>query len=62
MNGQTKIKTRKQKLRLGTWNVRSLIGVGKLALMESELQRLKVDVAGIAETRWKGEGHFITTN
>lgn len=61
MNGQTKIKTRKQKFRLYTWNVRSLIGVGKLVLMESELQRLEVDVAGIAETRWEGEGHLITT-
>lgn len=29
--------------------------------MESELQRLNVDVAGITEMRWEGEGHFITT-
>lgn len=34
--------------------------MGKLALMESEL-RLKVDVAGTAETIWEGEGHFVTT-
>ena len=34
--------------------------LGKLNVFEHEMVRLKVHVCGIAEVRWKGQGHFTT--
>ena len=44
----------------GTWNVRTLRELGKLALLLKEMERLKLDVFGLCETRWSGEGHFAS--
>lgn len=44
--------------RLATWNVRGLRQIGKLQILENELSRCKIDIAGISETHWHGKGHF----
>ena len=46
--------------RIGTWNVRSLYQAGKIANTIKEISRMKVDILGVVETFWKGEGVFMT--
>ena len=46
--------------RIGTWNVRSLQQVGKLANTVKEMKRMNVSIMGVAETFWKGESDFMT--
>lgn len=48
--------------RIGTWNVRSLIELGKLELLEKELERLRLKVCGLTEVWWLNQGHFNTDN
>ena len=49
----------KSTLKLGTWNVRTM-NHGNLDILTKELERNKVDLIGLAETRWTGKGHFTT--
>ena len=51
-----KLSSAKTTVNIGTWNVRSLLGSGKSDLLVKELQRLKWDVVGLAELRWKDQG------
>ena len=55
-----KKKKKKRKLRLGTWNVRSMLQLGKVQILGNELERLEVDLCGLCEVRWEGQGHFTT--
>ena len=48
----------RMKTRIATWNVRSLKGEGKLELLCRELDRYDIDITGLSEVRWKGEGYF----
>ena len=43
---------------IGTWNVRTLYATGKV--LTHALSRYKWDIAGLAETRWTGEGETST--
>ncbi|GFR87055.1 craniofacial development protein 2 [Elysia marginata] len=52
----TTLKTRNRPLVIGTWKVRTLYQAGKLDNLIQETDALKVDIMGIAETRWKDEG------
>ena len=45
-------------IKIGTWNVRTLRKAGKLHLLLKELEANDVDIAGLSEVRWQGEGHF----
>ena len=45
--------------RLGTWNVRAM-HAGKIDILENEMERMCLNVLGICEHRWKGQGHFRT--
>ena len=49
---------KKRVLKIGTWNVRTLNQSGKFELLLDELERLHLDIIGLCETRWKGEGLF----
>ena len=49
----------KQKLRIGTWNVRSM-GAGKLENIILEANENNIDIIGMAEHRWQGKGHFTS--
>lgn len=66
-NGREKIQFMKSKTRpmllnwksftkIATWNIRTLYQTGKLAQAVREMDRLKLDVLGVSETRWNGSG------
>ena len=50
----------RNKLGLGTWNIRSKLQLGKVQLLGEETIRLGVDMCGLLEVRWDGQGHFTT--
>ena len=50
----------RKKLRLSTWNIRSMLQLGKVQLLGDEMMRLGVDICGLSEVRWNGQGHFTT--
>ena len=43
---------------MGTWNVRSLNGVGRLENLKREMRRLNLAIVGISEVRWNEENDF----
>ena len=45
---------------IATWNVRTMNESGKLENVKREMERLKVNVLGLSEVRWKGEGDFMS--
>ena len=47
-------------IRIGTWNVRTLMHPGMLQLLVREMDRCRVNLLGIAEMRWSGKGHDHT--
>ena len=51
---------KKRRLRIGTWNVRTLLQAGKLENLKEETRRNKVDVMGISEVRWKQSGELMS--
>ena len=46
---------------IATWNVRSLLQLGKLANVIQEMGKLKADIMGISETFYKETGEFFTS-
>ena len=50
--------SKKKVLRIGTWNVRTMDPLGKLKLLLEELDCINLDIVGLCETRWNGEGKF----
>src|SRR6218665_2398757 len=57
---QKKKKDLKNKIQVGTWNVRTMLRPGKLTNVIREMKRANLDVMGLAETRWKEEGDFTS--
>ena len=51
-----------KKLRIGTWNVRSMLAPGKMEEIARELIKFKYDLAAIQEIRWKGQGEIRKKN
>lgn len=49
-----KIRIYNTRVRIATWNVRSLYKAGKLANGEAEMSRLNIDVLRLSEIRWSG--------
>jgi hypothetical protein len=47
-------------IRIGTWNVRTMLKSGKLANVISEMKRGKINILGLSEVRWKDGGDFIS--
>ena len=47
---------KKSGLRVATLNVRTLNSTGAVTLLERELSRYNVDIAGLQEIRWLGSG------
>ena len=43
-------------VRIGTWNVITLFQKGKLDNKDQEMDRMKLNIHGLAEVRWKGAG------
>jgi exonuclease III len=49
-------------VRFGTWNVRSLYRVGAIKSIVGELEKYKLDLVGVQEVRWEGEGYQTANN
>jgi hypothetical protein len=49
-------------MRFGTWNVRSLYRVGAIKSVVGELEKYKLDLVGVQEVRWEGEGYQTADN
>jgi hypothetical protein len=49
-------------MRFGTWNVRSLYRVGAIKSVVGELEKYKLDLVGVKEVRWEGEGYQTVDN
>jgi exonuclease III len=49
----------KNDMRFGTWNIRSLYRVGAIKSAVGELEKYKLDLVGVQEVRWEGEGYQI---
>jgi exonuclease III len=49
-------------MRFGTWNVRSLCRVGAIKSVVGELEKYKLDLVGVQEVRWEGEGYQTANN
>ena len=47
-------------IRIGAWNVRTLLQPASVELLTREMDRCKVQLMGISEMRWAGKGHFTT--
>ena len=43
-----------KRLKFGTWNVKTLIQAGKLENLKKEMERMEINILGIAEMRWPG--------
>ena len=46
-------------LKLATWNVRTMKQLGKLHFLFQERACQNVQLPGLSEARWAGDGHFI---
>ena len=46
----------RNKIKVGTWNVRTLYQAGKLENVIQEMERLDVNIFGLCETRWTNSG------
>jgi len=49
-------------MRFGTWKVRSLCRVGAIKSVVGELEKYKLDLVGVQEVRWEGEGYQTADN
>jgi exonuclease III len=49
-------------MRFGTWNVRSLYRVSAIKSVVGELEKYKLDLVGVQEVRWEGEGYQTVDN
>jgi exonuclease III len=49
-------------VRFGTWNVRNLYRVGAIKSVVGELEKYKLDIVGVQDVRWEGEGYQTADN
>jgi exonuclease III len=49
-------------MRFGTWNVRSVCRVDAVKSVVRELEKYKLDLVGVQEVRWEGEGYQTAEN
>jgi exonuclease III len=47
-------------MRFGTWNVRNLCRACAIKSVVGELEKYKLDLVGVQEVRWEGEGYEKT--
>ncbi|RUS68761.1 hypothetical protein EGW08_023476 [Elysia chlorotica] len=52
----------KLRMKIATWNVKTMAQKGKLENIKQEMERLKWNVLGISEARWKGAGMIKSGN
>jgi hypothetical protein len=49
-------------MRFGTWNFRRLCRVGAIKSVVEDLEKYKLDLVGVHEVRWEGEGYQTADN
>jgi hypothetical protein len=49
-------------MRFGTWNVRNLCSVDDIKSALGESEKYKLDLVGVKEVRWEGEGYQTADN
>jgi exonuclease III len=49
-------------MRFESWNVRSLCKIGAIKSVVGELEKCKLDLVGVQEVRWEGEGYQTLDN
>ena len=49
----------RNKIRISTWNVRTLYKPGRRENLLQEQERLKVNIMGVSEMRWTGSGKVV---
>ena len=54
------MKSRKEILTIGTWNVRTLMETGKLNPLKNELKRFRYDIIAVSEIGWTRKGETAT--
>lgn len=54
--------TAKQITRVGTWNIRTMMDPTALAQITNEMSRYRMEILGLCETRWNGNGEFQTND
>ena len=54
---QATVRNRHQ-LKIGTWNVQTMMQKEKLENVKQEMKRIKVSIRGLSEMRWKGSGLY----
>jgi exonuclease III len=52
----------KKDMRFGTWNIRSLCRLGAIKAVVGGLGKYKLDLVGVQEVRWEGEGYQTADN
>ena len=52
----------KYTIKFGNWNVRTLYRSGNFAQAAREMGRNGIDITGISETHWTGQGQFQLAN
>ncbi|GFO43632.1 LOW QUALITY PROTEIN: craniofacial development protein 2-like [Plakobranchus ocellatus] len=50
----------KDKLNMATWNIRTLLQKGKLENIKQEMKRMKLNILGLSEVRWKRAGKITS--
>jgi hypothetical protein len=61
INNQS-IKVSKKPIKLCTWNVRTMFQAGKINNAIAEMNRFEIDIMGISEIRWSGNGQCSIEN
>jgi len=55
-----RLDVKRERVRIGAWNVRTLNVEGKLEEVKSEMERHGLSILRISEVRWMGKGDFMS--
>ena len=52
----------KKMVDIGFWNVRTMFQASKVAQIAQEFRRYKLEILGISEARWSGNGKMVLSS
>ena len=56
--GDTRKKKKNNKMKMATWNVRTMLKPGKMQEIVGEVRKYGIDFVALQEVRWKGQGEI----